>query len=838
MGEDRGARLLGTCRGRSRAYALIEVSCDGAFQALVSSAGRELPCDLTRVCDSVTLAAHREAGGTWVLSWPFVSSHVSVSICDGIGNKLISFSLSVMESKARSRLLSAAKPQLTELMRNVELRRGAGSPNIKVTGIWQGVEGKRVWRVRGIFPGLAACETVGLRVIDSMGASVACTPILMEDHVVPCEEDPARTERIMTFSVTLDASLVHATVVAYAEGESAASSCASPGVDSDGHAVSTAGGIVSLQMPLAFDCIIPPLFASLTGEAVTRMSAAWGDPSYARWFEERRVTAAELAWQRGHAHALVSNPLISIVMPVFNPDPAFLEAALRSVEVQSYANWELVAVNVGDDQGPASAVLAAHAVRDKRVRVFEAPNRSISENTNAGIAAAKGDYVGFMDHDDALEPDCLWRYVEAMCAHPDADLLYCDEDRLCGEDVHGPAFKPGYDHEKLCAYNYVTHLLMVSRRALDLTERSGADVAGAQDYDLTLRVVEVARDIVHVPRVLYHWREHEGSTAGGENQKPYAHKAGKLALMRHIERTGGWGKVTDGRLPYTYRVRPALGAQAPKVSVIIPSKDHANLLERCVRSLLERTSYPNYEIVVVENNSEFPETFELYRRLKRGTRVHVVTWEGLGFNYSALVNFGAMHSTGEVLVLLNNDTEVIDARWLEELVGALRHPKVGVVGARLLFEDGLIQHAGMVANPNGDFAHMSQNLPGNCLGYGYSVAFPQEYSMVTGACQAVSRALFEQLGGYDERLAVGFNDGDFCLRAREAGFAVAYCPYAVLHHREFSSRGRESVDAALAARYTREKAYVIGRHAEFFSARDPAINPNLDGFSDYWQLRW
>lgn len=802
------ARLAGTCRGSSRAYALVETdNTKGALRSVVAAGEKVLPSELIPLRDFVGIIASESR--FWVISWPFVTLPVSVKLFDEKQNELVSFSQTLKESKIRSRLLSLGKPELAALMRDSERVRGAGLPSIEVTGIWpRGEADKLVWRSRAVFPDASMGSGVDLRVLDAEGAEVSVAPIVMEDHVVPNSYDSYHSERIVSFSFSLDASVDYATLVASVNGAS------------------------------TFISVIPPLFAGLVQEADKCLGAAWADSNYVDWFEGRRVTAAELAWQRKHVDLLSVQPKFSLVMPIFNPNSDYLEAALSSIEVQSYEPWELIAVNVGDTSGAAAAVLANHASREARIRIVEEDNRSISDNTNIGIAAANGDYVCFMDHDDVLEPDCLWRYAEAISSNREVDLLYCDEDRLAGEAVHGPAFKPGYDHEKLCAYNYVTHLLAVSRWALEATERSGSDVAGAQDYDLTLRVTEVARGIVHIPRVLYHWREHEGSTAGGENQKPYAHEAGKLALSRHIARTGGWGEVADGKLPYTYRILPSVAAARPEVSIVIPSKDHAALLKRCVESILDKTKYSDYEIVVVENNSTESDTFSLYSLLQENPRVKVVTWQGVGFNYSALVNFGVAHASGNVFVLLNNDTEVIEPAWLSELVAMLSHPKVGVVGARLLFEDGLIQHAGMVANPNGDFAHMSQNLPGDCLGYGYSVAYPQEYSMVTGACQAVSREVYESLGGYDENLAVGFNDGDFCLRAREQGYTVVYCPYAVLYHREFSSRGRESADSSLASRYLREKSYVMGRHAEFFSKRDSAVNPNLDGFSDYWQLRW
>jgi GT2 family glycosyltransferase len=578
----------------------------------------------------------------------------------------------------------------------------------------------------------------------------------------------------------------------------------------------------------------------MLGDACRRIAGAAGDPRYASWFEEHRVTVDELRAQVLASSQLAEDerPLVSLVMPVFRTHGPFLEAAISSVLCQSYDRWELVVVNASCKCKEVDDVL--DAVTDERVRVIEVENRSISENTNAGIDQASGDYVAFMDHDDVLEPDALWCYVSAVRSRPSVDLLYCDEDRMDGDRLHTPAFKTFPNYGKLYTHNYVTHLLMVSRYVLEHTERSGPEVAGAQDYDLTLKAFEVARGIAHVPRVLYHWREHEGSTAGGSDQKPYAHEAGCRALEGHLARRGIAATVDDGPLHYTYHVRYDLPDPLPKVSVVIPTRDHADLLRTCVDSVLGRSTYPDLEVVLVENDSEEAATFALYDELRsRDDRVRVVVWsppEPGEFNYSAIVNHGVRHSGGAFVVLLNNDTEVIEPDWIQEMLGCFARPEIGVVGARLLFGDGLVQHVGMVANPAGDFCHVCQNVEGGAMGPAYAVAMPGDYAMVTGACQMVQRSVFDELGGYDERLAVGFNDGDLCLRARELGYEVTVAEHATLYHREFSSRGRETTDRRLRARYLAEKGRMLVRHAAFFAEGDPAVNPNLDGFGTYFEL--
>ena len=341
---------------------------------------------------------------------------------------------------------------------------------------------------------------------------------------------------------------------------------------------------------------------------------------------------------------------------------------------------------------------------------------------------------------------------------------------------------------------------------------------------------------MHVPRVLCHTPA-EARFAWGE-----AYEAGCRALKEHLARRGIAATVVEGAVAGTYRVRYELPDPRPLVSIVIPTRDQAGLLNTCVSSILDRSTYENFEVVLVENNSIDDRTFALYDELRaRDERIKVVAWESPtpgAFNYSALVNFGVRRSAGAYVVLLNNDTEVIEPTWLEEMLGCLMRPEVGIVGAKLLFYDGLIQHVGMVANPNGDNCHVFQNLtrtaPGSCL----AAAMPGDYSMVTGACQMAGRALFEELGGYDEALAVGFNDTDFCLRAGEAGYAVTVAAHALLYHREFSTRGRESTDARQRARLLRERSYVMGRHAEFYAQGDPALNPNTNPFGAYGELGW
>lgn len=808
---------LGLCRGYGKVHLAFSAAADDCLSVRAfTKDGVEVSAELRLLATGAFCSAGARIAA---VSVPMLSVSVVVELSaqdeNGESSERFCVKCDPRLSIVQSKLFSRSHAQVAELLRNLDDKQVPGEPFARLTGVYPR-DDENVWRFACRFPQCAAQDCIDVQVVDGEMRAVSCTPIIMEDHVVPSSAMQGALERVVSVSIPLDSSIEHACVTFTPQN--------------------------STTM-VAFACGYPSDVRGACGHSAWLASGACVGKDYSLWAASHRASSAELEAQRC-ALSKLPHPLISIVVTVFNPPLDFLRDCVESVQAQSYDNWQLVLMNASGGNAAIKGYLSS--LDDARIVVHAIDNVDIATNTNKGIDAAEGDYVAFLDHDDVLEPDALFCYVAALSANPDIDLFYSDEDRLCDGEYRNPAFKIYPNLTKLYAYNYVTHFLMVSRFALERTERSAADVAGAQDYDLTLKCFEVSRCIHHEPKVLYHWREHAGSTAGGTDQKPYAHLAGKLALERHFARRGLQAIVQDGELPYTYDARFALPAEKPLVSVIIPSKDHVDLLEKCVASVLDRSSYENLEVVIVENNSSDPKTFALYERLGADSRVRVETWSpqllsaGVpcenGFNYSSIINYGVSCSHGEFFVLLNNDTEVIEPAWVELMLGDLMRPEVGVVGAKLLFEDGLIQHAGMVANGNHDFAHVNRDLAGDALGYAYSAGMPQEYSMVTGACQMVSRALFDKLGGYDEQLAVGFNDGDFCLRVGEAGRVVVYEPRAVLRHREFSSRGRESMDSRLEARLLQEKSRIIAKHPVFFASNDPAVNPNLNQLSDWWEL--
>lgn len=617
-------------------------------------------------------------------------------------------------------------------------------------------------------------------------------------------------------------------------------------VDMDG--IKARRRVYSLRVPYGLDCFYATAgdgFCSCDGrfynvkrtETREFMKDACADEGqYRTWLDAHKASSEDLAAQ---AQAVLTvQPKFSIVVPVFEPNAGYLSACISSVTNQSYANWELLLVDASSQDGIVSNCLEAIG-DDARIRHLELDgNLGIAGNTNVGIENATGDWVAFLDYDDILEPDALFCYAHAIVRDADATALFCDEDTF---EVDGqyrfPVFKSELNLDLLYSYNCVTHFLAVKREALEAIGTSPDDVTGAQDYDLTLRVIAAGGKIAHVPRVLYHWRQHSASTAGDNvSSKPYAQEAGRLALQRHFEARGIAGHVEETSHPFIYRMRYTLPDPHPLVSVIIPNKDHIGELDACVRSIIEKSAYREFEVVIVENNSEDDGTFAYYERITAEfDQVKVVRWEG-AFNYSAIINHGVRHAAGSRLLLLNNDTEVISPDFIPEMLGYLERPEVGVVGAKLFFRDGLVQHAGIEVGPFDTIVHVNQDFVDEREGYRGRATRPGNFSAVTGACQMVRRDVFEQVGGYDEDFAVGFNDADFCMRVKEAGYLTVFTPYAKLHHYEFTSRGREEVDDAKMRRWEGERELFQERWAKYFEEGDPFSNPNLSLESCYYAL--
>ena len=525
---------------------------------------------------------------------------------------------------------------------------------------------------------------------------------------------------------------------------------------------------------------------------------------------------------------MTETPLISIVMPVYNVDPRWLNAAVDSVRKQFYPHWQLCIADDGSTL-PATreALDAIEAIGDERIAITRLEtNQGIAGASNAALELATGDYVGLLDHDDELTRDALLEMVRQILQKR-PDLLYSDEDKLDEEGRHiDPHFKPDFSPDYLLSNNYVCHFSVLKR---DLIERIGGfrtGFDGAQDFDLMLRATEAAESIVHVPQVLYHWRRVPGSTAVTSAAKPESSVAGRRALVDAMQRRGEEASVEPGPFPNTFRVHRNV-VDTPLVSILIPFRDKPALLMSCVTSILERTDYRNYEIIGIDNGSVDEQVKTARATLeKRDQRVRFLDYDA-PFNYSAINNYAASQSNGEHLLMLNNDTEVISAEWLRAMLEHSQRPEVGVVGAQLLYPDRSLQHAGVIIGLGGVAGHSHLMLPTGHPGYFSRPRLIQNLSAVTFACAMTRREVFDKLGGLnDKELTVAFNDIDYCLRAREAGYLVVYTPYASLFHRESKTRGLD-VSPQKRARFSAEIDYMQSRHAGVFKHGDPYYNPHL-----------
>lgn len=546
------------------------------------------------------------------------------------------------------------------------------------------------------------------------------------------------------------------------------------------------------------------------------------------------LSAEDEAGIRAHAEALPHKPLFSVIMPVYETPEKWLRWAIDSVRGQLYPHWELCIADDASKAPQVRKVLEEYAAKDPRIKVvFREQNGHISESSNSALALASGEFAVLFDHDDELPAHALYLVAEALDDKPQTDLLYSDEDKI---DETGrrydPFFKPDWNFDLMTSENYFSHL-GVYRLSL-LRELGGfrKGYEGSQDYDLALRCLARTDRVVHVPHVLYHWRSLPGSTASAASAKDYAASAGERALRDHFAARDPRIRVERGRWPTTYRVIYPLPEKPPLVSLLIPTRDGFSVLRRCIESVRAKTRYPHFEIVVVDNDSRDRATLDYLAQLEE----RVVRYPH-PFNYSAINNLAAREARGEVLVLLNDDVEVIDEGWLEELVSQALRKGIGAVGAQLLYPDDTIQHAGVITGLYGIAAHVHRHLPRDSPGHFARAQVVQQMTAVTGACLAVRKSVYEQLGGLDEQnLPVAFNDVDFCLRCIEAGYRNLYTPYARLYHHESYSRGPEDTDAKR-TRFKREIDYMEKRWAKIL-ANDPCYNPNLSLSSEHFALAW
>ena len=524
---------------------------------------------------------------------------------------------------------------------------------------------------------------------------------------------------------------------------------------------------------------------------------------------------------------------ISILVPLYNTPKEFLTEMIDSVMNQTYENWELCLGDGSDAEHAFVGEICKEYVAKANGRIVYKKlekNMGISGNTNACLTLATGEFIGLFDHDDLLHPSVLFEYVKAI-NEQGADYLYCDEITFHNGDVNKMLtlhFKPDYAPDNLRANNYICHFSVFSRELLDGTELFRTQFDGSQDHDMILRLTDNAKKIVHVPRVMYYWRSHAGSVASGIEAKPYAIAAAKGAVAEHLKKHGfDHFQITSTRAFATiFRIQYQILGH-PKISIVIPNKDHVEDLERCITSILERSTYDNFEILVVENNSETDAIQDYYAKLRQTDKVKVLTYFG-EFNYSAVNNFGVSQAEGEYILLLNNDTQVITANWMEELLMYAQREDVGAVGAKLYYADNTIQHAGVIlglgAHRTAGHCHYKQARQN--LGYMGRLCYAQNLSAVTGACLMVKKSLYDELGGLDESFEISLNDVDFCLRLREKGLLNVFTPFAELYHFESISRGLDD-QGEKAQRYNRESEHFREKWKAVLEAGDPYYNPNF-----------
>lgn len=533
----------------------------------------------------------------------------------------------------------------------------------------------------------------------------------------------------------------------------------------------------------------------------------------------------------------------SILVPLYNTPERFLREMIESVTAQTYGKWELCLADGSDDAHDfVGRICQEYRQKDSRIKYQKlAKNEGISGNTNECYKMATGNYIALFDHDDLLHPCVLFAYMQAIC-EKDADYIYCDEATFKGNSINHMItlhFKPDFAPDNLLANNYICHFSVFSRELLESGELFRSQFDGSQDHDMILRLTAKAKHIVHVPRILYYWRSHKGSVASSIDAKTYAIDAAKGAVADHLTKLGYRNFEIESTRAFAtiFRIKYELTSR-PLVSIIIPNKDHVDDLSRCVESIINLSTYDNYEIVIVENNSETAEIRTYYEEISRHPRVQVVEYKG-DFNYSKINNFGVQYAKGEYLLLLNNDTEVITPDWMEELLMYAMRKDVGVVGAKLYYPDKTIQHAGIVVGlgAHRTAGHTHYRIPEANVGYMGRLCYAQDVTAVTGACMMVSKALYEELGGLDESFTVALNDVDFCLRVREKGFLNIFTPFAELYHYESKSRGSDKKDER-ALRYQQESDRFRVKWADALAKGDPYYNPNFSLDHSDFTVNW
>ena len=562
-------------------------------------------------------------------------------------------------------------------------------------------------------------------------------------------------------------------------------------------------------------------------------------PEYEVWIRENEPKKSELDAQRKHKFKY--EPKISLVVPMYNTPVKFFEELVDSLIRQTYSNWELCLADGSPEKNPKIEKITN---KDKRIKYkFLGVNKNISGNTNEALKLVTGDFIGLLDHDDMLLDFSLYEVVKAINENPDVEFLFSDEDKIDDnyKNRFEPYFKSDYGPDSLNSINYICHFSVFKKELMDKLEGFRSKYDGAQDYDIILRMTEFTQNIVHIPKILYHWRVHKDSTAKTPEAKPYTREAGRKAVEDHLKRIGLEAVVREGRLIGTNEVEYKVIGN-PKVSIMIPNKDEIDTLKVCLNSILEKTTYKNYEINIIENNSEKKETFEYYKELEKNPKIHILKYPEKGFNYSKIMNFAAKNSNGDFLMQLNNDTELLTPDWLQKMVGYCQRKDVGCVGVSLFYPDETYQHAGTIIGLGGIAGHRFVGLSKDYYKFtGYQGYFGKEsniedLSAVTAACLMTKKSVYEEVGYMNEKLAVAFNDVDFCLRIREKGYLVVYNPYVQLTHYESKTRGLED-SPEKQKRFLSEIEEFNKTWKKYMEKGDPYYNTNLRLDNCYYGIK-
>ena len=807
-------KLEGMCRGVGKMYARVVLETEARFATMTSESitadGNALPSTLVMEGPQPVLVVPRTS----------VDQVISIRMDDAEG-KLVAWE--TCKLGAFQGTLTANKNRLLRKadvlgIRNIDQLPLADHAFVEVEGIVACTQADGIdpcFIIHGTASVLAPAEgdaidaSAEVVVLDLAGKPLkGAEPwINMGDVRRPTREDPATALRHVGFSVKVPSDVDGVIIWArFADG----------------------------RLPDGFCGLGPRELAGFVGQWRKDILSANIDPAYNGWFAKNRASRRDLELQR--RVSFDEQPTFSIITPLYETDLGFFNAMVDSVLAQSYGRFELVLVNASPANEALSAEVARRAAEDGRLKVVTlAENKGISLNTNEGIRAATGDFLCFLDHDDTIEPDALYEYACALNKYPTTDLLYCDEDKLAANGAYfDPYFKSDWNPDLLLGMNYVCHFLAVRADVVKQVDLAGPEHDGAQDYHMTFAVGEHARNVYHARRVLYHWRVHERSTAFDPEEKSYTLDAARLCVEQHLQRCGIDADVRDSAQAYRRYVVDYHLAEHPLVSIIIPNKDGADVLERCLASIAKLSTYDNYEIVIVENNSVEERTFAFYEQAaSRWPNVRVVTFDG-PFNFSEVVNFGAQHAQGGYYLLLNNDTQVITPNWIELLLGPCMREDTGIAGAKLLFPDETVQHAGIVIGGDGP-GHLNYRLARTAPGYYETARLTSDMSAVTGACLMVGKDVFDAVGGFDPEFAVAYNDVDFCLRVREKGKLVVFEPRAELFHYESITRGHDT-SRANASRFASEQGLFMHRWARYFPKGDPYYNPNFKAEFRYHNL--